>query len=184
MAGWGLFAPLPLVLLLVSMGILPAAQGSGYLSGYRPRSRLQRDRHVRNIRPNIILFLTDDQDIELGKKNCAPSHRSCVFVHLFVLLLALCWSPRRLDVLSMCIQQYQQGEVSLTLPLGTTTTGPLKVMFSPCQLLHCWHEMRAAYGFHCPCAKLWPSPFPLKSFSGVLDWSGCIMAPVTSFVPL
>uniref|UniRef100_H2TJJ1 Sulfatase 2a n=1 Tax=Takifugu rubripes TaxID=31033 RepID=H2TJJ1_TAKRU len=40
--------------------------GSGYLSGYRPRSRLQRDRHVRNIRPNIILFITDDQDIELG----------------------------------------------------------------------------------------------------------------------
>ncbi|TNM88419.1 hypothetical protein fugu_004673 [Takifugu bimaculatus] len=66
MAGWGLFAPLPLLLLLVLVGILPVSQGSGYLSGYRPRSRLQRDRHVRNIRPNIILFLTDDQDIELG----------------------------------------------------------------------------------------------------------------------
>lgn len=105
-------------------------------------------------------------------------------MHLFILLLALCSSPRRLDILAMCIQQYQQGKVSLTLPLGTITTGPLKVMFSPCQLLHCWHEMRAAYGFHCPCAKLWPSPFPLKSFSGVLDWSGCIMASVTSFVPL
>uniref|UniRef100_A0A674PAA5 Sulfatase 2a n=1 Tax=Takifugu rubripes TaxID=31033 RepID=A0A674PAA5_TAKRU len=66
MAGWGLFAPLPLLLLLVLVGILPVSQGSGYLSGYRPRSRLQRDRHVRNIRPNIILFITDDQDIELG----------------------------------------------------------------------------------------------------------------------
>uniref|UniRef100_A0A8C6MDW8 Sulfatase 2a n=1 Tax=Nothobranchius furzeri TaxID=105023 RepID=A0A8C6MDW8_NOTFU len=41
-------------------------QGSGYLSGYRLRSRLQRDRHVRNVRPNIILILTDDQDLELG----------------------------------------------------------------------------------------------------------------------
>lgn len=68
MAGWGLSAPLPLLLLLLVLGgVLPVAQGSGYLSGYRLRSRLQRDRHIRNIRPNIILILTDDQDIELGK---------------------------------------------------------------------------------------------------------------------
>uniref|UniRef100_A0A7N6B655 Sulfatase 2a n=1 Tax=Anabas testudineus TaxID=64144 RepID=A0A7N6B655_ANATE len=67
MAGWGLFAPLPLLLLLLALlGVLPVAQGSGYLSGYRLRSRLQRDRHIRNVRPNIILILTDDQDIELG----------------------------------------------------------------------------------------------------------------------
>uniref|UniRef100_A0A673AHZ1 Sulfatase 2a n=1 Tax=Sphaeramia orbicularis TaxID=375764 RepID=A0A673AHZ1_9TELE len=45
---------------------VPCVCGSGYLSGYRLRSRLQKDRHVRNIRPNIILILTDDQDIELG----------------------------------------------------------------------------------------------------------------------
>uniref|UniRef100_A0A8C4EG78 Sulfatase 2a n=1 Tax=Dicentrarchus labrax TaxID=13489 RepID=A0A8C4EG78_DICLA len=66
MAGWGLSAPLPLLLIFILVGILPVSQGSGYLSGYRLRSRLQRDRHIRNVRPNIILILTDDQDIELG----------------------------------------------------------------------------------------------------------------------
>uniref|UniRef100_A0A8C6MHH5 Sulfatase 2a n=1 Tax=Nothobranchius furzeri TaxID=105023 RepID=A0A8C6MHH5_NOTFU len=60
-------AVLPLLLLIsVLAGVLPEVQGSGYLSGYRLRSRLQRDRHVRNVRPNIILILTDDQDLELG----------------------------------------------------------------------------------------------------------------------
>uniref|UniRef100_A0A669D7V7 Sulfatase 2a n=1 Tax=Oreochromis niloticus TaxID=8128 RepID=A0A669D7V7_ORENI len=66
MAGRGLSAPLPLLLFLVLVGVLPEIEGSGYLSGYRLRSRLQRDRHIRNIRPNVILILTDDQDIELG----------------------------------------------------------------------------------------------------------------------
>uniref|UniRef100_A0A668AQG4 Sulfatase 2a n=1 Tax=Myripristis murdjan TaxID=586833 RepID=A0A668AQG4_9TELE len=68
MAGRGLPAPLPLLLLLLPLlvEVCHAAQGSSYLSGYRLRSRLQRDRHIRNIRPNIILILTDDQDIELG----------------------------------------------------------------------------------------------------------------------
>uniref|UniRef100_A0A3Q2FN61 Sulfatase 2a n=1 Tax=Cyprinodon variegatus TaxID=28743 RepID=A0A3Q2FN61_CYPVA len=56
----------PLLLSLVLVGIVSEAQGSGYLSGFRLRSRLQRDRHMRNVRPNIILILTDDQDIELG----------------------------------------------------------------------------------------------------------------------
>lgn len=188
MAGQGLFAPLPLLLLLVLVGILPVAQGSGYLSGYRVRSRLQRDRHVRNVRPNIILILTDDQDIELGKLFSYGKalhlfvFTVCLCICLF--LLALCPCPMGMEILSMCIQQHQQGKVSLMLPLGTITTGPLKVMCSPCQLPHCWHEMRAAYGFHCLCAKPWPSPFPLKSFCGVLDWSGCIMASVTRFVPL
>lgn len=191
MAGWGLSAPLPLLLLLlVLVGVLPVAQGSSYLSGYRLRSRLQRDRHIRNIRPNIILILTDDQDIELGKTFASINTFLCVcllFMCVYcasVSLFALCLSPRGMDILSMCFQQNQQGKFSLMLPLGTITTDPLKVMCFPCQLLHCWHEMRAAYGFHCPSAKPWPSPYPLKSFSSVLDWSGCIMVSVTAFVLL
>ncbi|XP_029630719.1 extracellular sulfatase Sulf-2-like isoform X1 [Salmo trutta] len=60
MAGWGLL--LLLLLLVVSL-----AQGSSLLSGQRHRTRLQRDRQARNnVRPNIIIILTDDQDIELG----------------------------------------------------------------------------------------------------------------------
>ncbi|XP_019734982.1 extracellular sulfatase Sulf-2a isoform X2 [Hippocampus comes] len=65
MAELRLSVPLPLLLFLLVL-LLPLAQGSAYLSGYRSRSRLQRDRQIRNIRPNIILVLTDDQDMELG----------------------------------------------------------------------------------------------------------------------
>ena len=64
MAGWRLSGP---CLLLLLLGLLALTQGSSYLSGQRLRTRLQRDRHVRNVRPNIILILTDDQDIELGE---------------------------------------------------------------------------------------------------------------------
>ncbi|XP_041953864.1 LOW QUALITY PROTEIN: extracellular sulfatase Sulf-2b [Alosa sapidissima] len=50
--------------LLVFLGVLALAHASAFLSGQRLKPRFQRDR--RNIRPNIILILTDDQDIELG----------------------------------------------------------------------------------------------------------------------
>lgn len=70
MAGRGHPATIPLLfLVLVLVGSLPEVRGFSYLSGYRLRSRLQRDRHMRNVRPNIILILTDDQDIELGKRD-------------------------------------------------------------------------------------------------------------------
>lgn len=59
-------APPGLPLWLLSTALFSLLAGSSaFLSYPRLKGRFQRDR--RNIRPNIILVLTDDQDVELGK---------------------------------------------------------------------------------------------------------------------
>uniref|UniRef100_A0AAR2IJH6 Extracellular sulfatase n=1 Tax=Pygocentrus nattereri TaxID=42514 RepID=A0AAR2IJH6_PYGNA len=50
--------------LVVLLAVVVVAHASIFLSNHRMKPRFNRDR--RNIRPNIILILTDDQDIELG----------------------------------------------------------------------------------------------------------------------
>lgn len=59
-------APPGVLLCLLSATVFSLLDGSAaFLSHHRLKGRFQRDR--RNIRPNIILVLTDDQDVELGK---------------------------------------------------------------------------------------------------------------------
>lgn len=166
MAELRLSVPLPLLLFLL-LPVLPSAQGSAYLSGYRTRSRLQRDRQIRNVRPNIILVLTDDQDMELGK------------TLLLFLRPSSIWrrpSPTR-----------------MIIPSTARKVGPgaaywrrdkrLSQSHAPPLPLRRWHDIRAAYACHCPGAKRRsPSPDPLHFLSRCCARSGRIIASVTSFV--